>query len=96
MNRRDLVLACALALLLGWLVGSVRAEDGCPGIVLTSGVVSSAEHETAEGYFVINETVLQVKPESIAKTELARMRGEVQELVIRPVRCRADVERLER
>lgn len=70
-----------------WVRGWTR-EMTCPGIVLATGTVSSADHELEAGYFSIGQATVVLNPQGIPYQHLTRLRGHAQELVIRPTHCR--------
>jgi hypothetical protein len=73
------------------------APPACPGFVLASGTFDGAQHEIDDqGFFAIGGAGVSFKPQTPAWYRANELRGQDLELVLRPIRCRPDLERLER
>lgn len=68
----------------------------CPGVLLGTGPLRSAEHEVVLGYYSVGESTVMLNTQSTGHQHLAERRGQLGELVWRPLKCRPELETLGR
>lgn len=84
MTRRALLTAFAL------LPATGKSGDTCTGQLIASGRLSSADHESIDGWYAVNECAIHVHPDGIPAQILRDLRDQPVEIVIRRVERQLD------
>lgn len=66
----------------------VKMSGECPGYVIASGVVESADHEIESGYGNVNEFAFAMRPQSPFYLRVVELRGQPVEVIFRPIKPR--------
>ncbi len=81
------VFVAALAVWLCNLTALIAQDEPHARVyILTSGVVSSADHEQAEGYYAVGAVQIMVPPEGIPALRLRQLCGKRVELAVRELK----------
>ena len=75
---------------------TVQDNAGCQEVLLASGTLDAAEHQWREGYFVIGDVTIMVKPEGAMWEQLRGRLSEGLVLSLKPAKCNLKLERIDR